>query len=107
MKKFANGATHFVAAGAVIGGTIQLLMALVGPNNYYLAGASAVQITQVYSELTYMALTAIGFFLVAILLEFVVYAGKANTADDNDSVVLNIEETNRLLRQIENMLSEQ
>ena len=54
-----------------------------------------------------MALTAIGLLLVAILLEFVVYAGKANTAEDSDIVAANIQETNQLLRQIGRVLSEQ
>jgi len=104
--KIVGGLFHLVSAAALIWGAVLLFTAVTEPNNYYLRDASAVQVTQVYSEATYYAVTAAALFLLALLLEVVIYVGRPSGAADNANVVQSVEETNRLLRQIGRVLSD-
>jgi len=104
-RKIMDAIFHLIAAGALVWGVFQFLMVATTVSSYNLRDASAVQVTQVYSEATYYVASAAALFLLAILLEVVVYVGKADARQDNAEVVKTIEKTNDLLRQIGRVLT--
>lgn len=85
-------------------GFIYLLNAASIPGSYRLFNASAVQITQVYSEATHTALLGLGYLLVAIFIQLALYFGypRENTqiSDLHDEVF----ELKKLVGRIGSML---
>lgn len=71
LKKLINFIFQLLAALAFFAGLFQLLYAASIPGSYGLFRASAVQITQVYSEATYTVLLGVGYLLVAIFIQLI------------------------------------
>lgn len=59
------------------GGLVQLGLAILTPRNYVLTSASAVQITQVYSEATYTAALAVGLLMTAAVIQLFLHSETA------------------------------
>lgn len=57
-----------IGAVALAGGAFLLFRAITYPGGFPLTGASAVQITQVYTEAMYYGILAIGAFMIAAIL---------------------------------------
>jgi hypothetical protein len=106
-RKIIESILHLISAIALIWGISLLMAALAMPGQYRLFTASAPQITQVYTEATYYAVEACAMFLLALLLQFAIFAGKSaqgTSPDTLDAISKNTEETNRVLRQLGKVL---
>lgn len=100
-----NTILNLAAAGAFVWGAFQFLSTVIALPRYDLWGASAVQVTQVYTEATYHVASAAALFLLAILLELVVCIRKVGEAQDSGEILRGIEKTNELLHRIEAALT--
>ena len=98
LTKITNILMRLVAIFALIAGFGYLGSALAGVSGYDLADASAIQVTQVYAELTYLGVTAGVLFLLAFLMEYLVN-------NSGTSSIERLEQTNYLLQQIGRVLS--
>jgi hypothetical protein len=73
MRSIAVGIFHVLSLLAFCAGLMKLFTAAIVPSNYVLSGASAVQVTQVYSEATYTVLIAMAFFVCGASIQLMLY----------------------------------
>ena len=73
VRKIANGIFQIFSLLALIAGVFTLMIAAGIPTKYSLYSASAIQISQVYSEATYTALMALGFLLLSAVIQLMLY----------------------------------
>jgi hypothetical protein len=73
----ANAVIHLVSALLLAWGIFTFFSASAFPGEYSLYDASAVQITQVYSEATFLMLKAVTLFVLAAVLQIAILARKA------------------------------
>lgn len=66
---------QLLATIAFVAGLISLFEAINLPGSFRLGSASAVQITQVYSEATYIMLRAIAYMLTAVFIQIALHVG--------------------------------
>lgn len=71
MRKIIVIVLRLISFIAIFAGIIDMLNASQHPNSYQLWNASAVQVTQVYTEAMFMMLEAIALFLFAIAIHVV------------------------------------
>mgnify|MGYP001082655732 CR=1 FL=1 len=95
---------HGFAFMAFFAGVFTLLDAASIPGNYRLYNASAVQITQVYSEATFEVMKAIGYLLVATFIEIALYVGYPRTDTNIETVKKTTETTKQMVAKIGGMI---
>lgn len=73
MRSIAVGIFQTLSLLAFGAGVAHLFMAIVALRSYSFGNASAIQVTQVYSELTYTVLVAIAFFVCGAFIQMMIY----------------------------------
>ena len=97
IKKIGNGIFNFLSFIAFFWGTGLILTSIFTPSQYALRSASAVQITQVYSEAMMYGLQGIGLILFSIFIYMNLNISKTSDNSQLDVVVSNTSRTNTLL----------
>lgn len=95
---------HVLAFLAFIAGVISFFQATNIPGGYYLSSASAVQVTQVYSEATFVMLRAIAYILIALFIEVAIYVGYPQPNSDLLAIKENTAATKNIVSRIGGML---
>lgn len=99
-KKIATVFWGLVSAFAFILGVITFLYAASVPGRYNLYSASAVQISQVYSEATYHALMGIGAILIALFIQLISHFDAPNRNPQLTAIASELEETKKLVARV-------
>lgn len=105
-KKIAKIFWGLFSAIAFIAGSLTILYAASIPGRYNLYSASAVQISQVYSEATYHALMGIGAILIATFIQLLSHFDAPGSNPQLTAIATELGETRKLIARIGTMIWE-
>jgi hypothetical protein len=104
LRKIGTIIFQIISLLALTAGVFTLIIAAGVPSKYSLYDASAVQVSQVYSEATYTALMALGFLLLSAVIQLMLYFTHQQENTDFKSLNHDISQLRRMVALITDIM---
>lgn len=104
IRYFAVPFFHLLSLVSLLSGVFSLGLAATITGRYFMDTASAVQITQVYSEGIYTALLGIGSLLITLVIQVMIYVSDPQPKAELTEVRTDVAEIRRVLGLTANMV---